>query len=111
MIIVRCMIKQLYQTDANDHQFHRQVETESLTETNSYVGGLKLGEEHQTLVTKVRLWKTRLSTATRHKVVILHQQGLSRPRLQTLLKWHKETDNAEDCRCRNLVQQLKNTSN
>ncbi|XP_063814062.1 zinc finger protein 420-like isoform X2 [Pseudophryne corroboree] len=51
----------------------------------------------------------RLSTATRHKVVILHQQGLSQAKIskqtgvsrcavQALLKKHKETGNVEDCR-------------
>ena len=48
----------------------------------------------------------RLSTATRHKVVILHQQGLSQTKIskqtgvsrcavQALLKKHKETGNVE----------------
>ncbi|KAG2468769.1 GNPAT acyltransferase, partial [Polypterus senegalus] len=51
----------------------------------------------------------RLSTATRHKVVILHQQGLSQTKIskqtgvsrcavQALLKKHKETGNTEDHR-------------
>ncbi|MGH0149378.1 UNVERIFIED_CONTAM: hypothetical protein FKN15_016568 [Acipenser sinensis] len=51
----------------------------------------------------------RLSTATRHKVVILHQQGLSQAEIsrqtgvsrcavQALLKKHKETGNVEDRR-------------
>lgn len=51
----------------------------------------------------------RLSTATRHKVVILHQQGLSQTKIskqtgisrcavQALLKKHKETGNVEDRR-------------
>ncbi|MGH0128730.1 UNVERIFIED_CONTAM: hypothetical protein FKN15_035968 [Acipenser sinensis] len=51
----------------------------------------------------------RLSTATRHKVVILHQQGLSQAEIsrqigvsrcavQALLKKHKETGNGEDRR-------------
>ena len=49
----------------------------------------------------------RLSTATRHEVVILHQQGLSQTKsskqtgvsrcaVQALLKKHKETGNIED---------------
>lgn len=86
---------------------------------NNCVGGLKLGEEQPNSATKVRLWKTvschrsytmaRLSTATRHKVVILHQQGLSQTKIskqtgvsrcavQALLKKHKETGNVEDRR-------------
>ena len=51
----------------------------------------------------------RLSTATRHKVVILHQQGLSKAEMsrqtgvsrcaiQALLKKHKEAGNVEDRR-------------
>ena len=51
----------------------------------------------------------RLSTATRHKVVLLHQQGLSQTKsseqtgvsrcaVQALLKKHKETGNVEDHR-------------
>ena len=51
----------------------------------------------------------RLSTATRHNVVILHQQGLSQTKIskqtgvsrcavQALLKKHKETGNVEDRR-------------
>ncbi|MGH0116029.1 UNVERIFIED_CONTAM: hypothetical protein FKN15_060493 [Acipenser sinensis] len=51
----------------------------------------------------------RLSTATRHKVVLLHQQGLSQAEIsrqtgvsrcavQALLKKHKETGNVEDRR-------------
>lgn len=57
----------------------------------------------------VRWLRTRLSTATRHKVVILHQQGLSQTKIskqtgisrcavQALLKKHKETGNVEDRR-------------
>lgn len=51
----------------------------------------------------------RLSTETRHKVVILYQQGLSRRKIskqigisrcavKALLKKHKETGNIEDDR-------------
>ena len=51
----------------------------------------------------------RLSTATRHKVVLLHQEGLSQTKIskqtgvsrcavQALLKKHKETGNVEDHR-------------
>ncbi|KAG7474592.1 hypothetical protein JOB18_013095 [Solea senegalensis] len=51
----------------------------------------------------------RLNTATRHKVVVLHQQGLSQAKIskqtgvsrcavQALLKKHKETGNVEDRR-------------
>ena len=56
-----------------------------------------------------RSYMTRLSTATRHNVVILHQQGLSQTKIskqtgvsrcavQALLKKHKETGNVEDRR-------------
>ena len=52
----------------------------------------------------------RLSTATRHKVVILHQQGLSQAEIsrqtgvsrcavQAVLKKHKERGSVEDRRC------------
>ncbi|XP_044130794.1 zinc finger protein 174-like isoform X3 [Bufo gargarizans] len=84
----------------------------SLTETEVY-------EEQPNSATTVRLWKTvlchgpytmrRLSTATREKVVTLHQQGLSQSKIakqtgvsrcavQALLKKHKETGNIEDRR-------------
>lgn len=101
---------------------------------NSSVGGLKKGEEQPNTAAKVRLWMivschrsytmATLSTATRHKVVILHQQGLSQTKIlkqtavskcavQAHLKNHKETGNVEDCRCsgrpRNLTQQMINT--
>ena len=56
-----------------------------------------------------RSYMARLSTATRHNVVILHQQGLSQTKIskqtgvsrcavQALLKKHKETGNVEDRR-------------
>ena len=41
-IIVRCIINQLYQTGANDHQFHMQVVTQSLTKIETGRGTAKL---------------------------------------------------------------------
>lgn len=79
-----------------------------------------MGEEQPNSAAKVRLWMivschrsytmATLNTATSHRIVILHQQGLSQTKIlkqtgvsrcavQALLKNHKEMGEVEDRRC------------